>query len=90
MTEFKHLMEIWHFFNTWVSANRVLVTLVTTLSFHLFAIAWWASSVTNRLGVIETWVSDNRALPLYLHRLDERTKSIKEIVERLQTTSRKS
>lgn len=83
MTELKNLIETLVSFNDWMSLNRALVTLVTTLMVHLFAIAWWASSVSNRLDVIEGWVSDNRGLPLYLHRLDERTKSIKETLEHM-------
>ena len=84
MTELRNIFETLVSFNEWMSLNRALVTLVTTLMVHLFAIAWWASSVSNRLDVIEGWVSDNRGLSLYMHRLDERTKSIKETVERLR------
>lgn len=61
----------------------VLLSIAFTIMVQSFAIVWWASSLSTRVNVLESWVQDNRAMPAMLHRMEERFDHLKGSVERL-------
>ncbi len=63
---------------------RFIFVILSALTVQTFTVIWWASSVSSRITNLEQWTHENRLMPAFIVRLDERSQNIKDVLDKIE------